>query len=327
MSANRLTPTHLLLPALLAALTACTPSRTAAPPATTPPAEHPAPVLALGPTTSIESFLNPFPGIYSGAEPADPTELQELADLGVRTIISVDGSEPDVESARALGMRYVHIPIGYDGPTTHQGLTIARALRDLPGPVYFHCYHGKHRGPTACAVAAVLTGRATNDQALDLLTQAGTSPNYAGLWESVRGATPADAASLDFADNEFPEVVHPDGLVATMVAIGRALDHLELLRDTAFSTNADHPDLVATNEAGRMADDLRRLAEPSAARIPAGAADDYDRMLVRTAELARSLENLLLDRDTAAPPTTDSLGAALTRLARSCDDCHRLFRD
>lgn len=289
-----------------------------------PPAD---PVVSLSPSISIESFLEPFPGVYSGGEPQGREELEQLAGLGIKTIISVDGSEPDVEAARALGMRYVHVPIGYDGLTPDQSLVIARALRDLPGPVFFHCYHGKHRGPAAAAVAAVLLGRATSDQALAFLTTAGTSTNYAGLWSCVREATPADAWLLDGAPDDFPEVVHPDGLVATMVAAGRALDHLKLLRDADFGPHPDHPDLVATNEAGRLADDLRRLAQESADKVAAGTADDYDRMMVRSAELAQALEDLLLARDTRQAPTHDDLAAALTTLSRSCDDCHRVFRD
>lgn len=292
------------------------------------PASQPTdPVVTLAPTISIESFLAPFPGIYSGGEPQDREELEQLASLGVKTIISVDGSEPDLETAHALGLRYVHIPIGYDGLTEEQGLSVARALRDLPGPVYFHCYHGKHRGPAACAMAAILTGRATNEQALAFMSQAGTSVNYAGLWECVRGAAPASAAALNAAPHDFPEVVHPDGLVATMAVSGRTLDALKLLRGVEWGQHPQHPDLVASNEAGRLADDFRRLAEPSRARAEAGSGDDFDRMMIRTAELAQSLEDLLLARERADAPTSDALAAALTSLSRSCDDCHHAFRD
>lgn len=292
-----------------------------------PASSTPAPTLTLAPTISIESFLEPFPGVYSGGEPQGREELEQLAALGVKTIISVDGSEPDVETARQLGMRYVHVPIGYDGLETDQSLTIARALRDLPGPVFFHCYHGKHRGPAAAATAAVLTGRATNDEALAFLTTVGTSPNYAGLWACVREASADDAWMIDAAPADFPEVVHPDGLVGTMAAVGRALDNLKLLRDVSWAAHPDHPDLVGANEAGRLADDMRRIAEESAGKIAQGTADDYDRMMVRSAELAQSLEDLLLARDSGAPPTTDAITSALTALSRSCDDCHRTFRD
>lgn len=293
-------------------------------PATTPATSE---VVTLAPKISIESFLEPFDGVYSGGEPQGREELEQLAALGVKTIITVDGSEPDVETARELGMRYVHVPIGYDGLSDEQALAVSRALRDLPGPVFFHCYHGKHRGPAACALAMVMTGRATNDQALAFMTQAGTSQNYQGLWDVVRNASPVGDSVLDAAPGDFPEVVHPDGLVATMSAAGRTLDNLKLIRDVAWGTHPEHPDLVATNESGRLADDLRRLAETARARTTEGTADEYDRLMIKSADLAQAMEDLLLARDSAAAPTTDQLTAALTALSRSCDECHRGYRD
>ena len=43
--------------------------------------------------------------------------MKRLADMGVKTILSVDGKTPDVEAAKKLGMRYVHVPIQYRGIT------------------------------------------------------------------------------------------------------------------------------------------------------------------------------------------------------------------
>ena len=79
-----------------------------------------------------------------------------LQEQGVRTIISVDAAEPDVALAEAFGMRYVHIPIGYGAVDAKTKLKLTRAVRDLPRPIYVHCHHGKHRGPTAAALALVL---------------------------------------------------------------------------------------------------------------------------------------------------------------------------
>jgi hypothetical protein len=40
----------------------------------------------------------------------------------VKTIVSVDGGKPDVETARKHGIRYVHLPIGYDATDCTAGL-------------------------------------------------------------------------------------------------------------------------------------------------------------------------------------------------------------
>ncbi len=34
-----------------------------------------------------------------------------------------------------------------------QVVLVAKAVKELPGPLYIHCHHGKHRGPTAAALA------------------------------------------------------------------------------------------------------------------------------------------------------------------------------
>ncbi|MBU6208995.1 MAG: hypothetical protein KGR22_03710, partial [Planctomycetes bacterium] len=47
--------------------------------------------------------------VWSGSVPEGDAGFDSLTSLGVRTIISVDGALPDLERARARGMRYVHL--------------------------------------------------------------------------------------------------------------------------------------------------------------------------------------------------------------------------
>src|SRR6185369_1160846 len=44
--------------------------------------------------------------VLSGAQPEGEAAFRELADLGVKTVISVDGARPDVASAHKFGLRY-----------------------------------------------------------------------------------------------------------------------------------------------------------------------------------------------------------------------------
>src|SRR5262245_19658660 len=67
--------------------------------------------------------------LYSGGNPEGDAGFASLQQLGVRTVISVDGARPDVERARTYGLRYVHLPIGYDGVPEGQALRLARAVR------------------------------------------------------------------------------------------------------------------------------------------------------------------------------------------------------
>src|SRR5690349_7708804 len=53
--------------------------------------------------------------LVSGAAPETEQAFKDLQALGIKTILTVDGAQPDVETAKRHGMRYVHLPIGYDG--------------------------------------------------------------------------------------------------------------------------------------------------------------------------------------------------------------------
>src|SRR5690606_19020075 len=82
---------------------------------------------------------------------------------------------------------------------------IARAIRDLPGPVYIHCHHGKHRGPAAAAAAAVNLGLVSPAEAVAFMKTAGTADSYAGLYACVMEADAATKTELDAAPSDFPE--------------------------------------------------------------------------------------------------------------------------
>src|SRR5688572_28625302 len=53
--------------------------------------------------------------LYSGGLPGGEPGFRTLQRLGIRTLITVDGARPDVATAKRYGMRYVHLPFGYDG--------------------------------------------------------------------------------------------------------------------------------------------------------------------------------------------------------------------
>src|SRR4051794_15740036 len=53
--------------------------------------------------------------VYSGSVPEGDEGFASLHSLGIKTVISVDGMQPDVEAAGRYGLGYVHLPFGYDG--------------------------------------------------------------------------------------------------------------------------------------------------------------------------------------------------------------------
>lgn len=257
--------------------------------------------------------------LISGAVPEGDPAFDELKAMGVKTIISVDGATPDVARAAARGMRYVHIPITYSDVPEKQQLEIARAIRDLPGPVYIHCHHGKHRSPAATAAAAVALGLATPEAAVAFMKKAGTAPNYAGLYQCVAEATVVSASALSAASNEFPAVQKPEGMVAAMVEVDVAYEHLQDIRAAGWVTPRDHPDLVPAAEAGRLADQMRFSGEDprSLAKGP-----DYAKMLADAVEVASALEAGIVRGE-----SKDQLEARWKLVAASCKECHAVYRD
>lgn len=264
--------------------------------------------------------------VFSGGLPEGEAAFKELADMGVKTIISVDGMTPDVQSARKYGLRYVHLPHGYDGIPEQRAKELAKAVRDLSDPVYIHCHHGKHRSPAAASVACVSAGLISADQAVPILTLAGTNRGYKGLYESARNASALDAALLDELQVEFREVQEIPPMAEAMVQLSHAHDHLKLIAETGWSTPGDHPDLDPAHEAllnRELYTELLRTEE--VARQP----DDFRAWLKDSEAAARELETELRKLGSAAsaasPPRR--LTELAARISANCKACHVRYRD
>lgn len=283
-------------------------------PATAPSAAEPA-----SDEHALHNVIRVSDKIISGAVPEGDAGFDELAAMGVRTVLSVDGAAPDVERARARGMRYVHLPVGYHGIDGDRQLEIARAVRDLPGPVYIHCHHGKHRGPAAAASAAVALGALSADEGVAFMKRAGTADHYAGLYACVAEESAADAAALDAAPSEFPEVAPTPGFVKAMAEAQMAYDHLVEVRDAGWTVPAHHPDLVPIAEAGRLADLLRVGVEDE--RV-ASEPEDFAQLMLDAAGKAQAFEDALA----AGAPGAD-LTERLKLVGASCKACHVRHRD
>ena len=172
------------------------------------------------------------PGFWSGGEPEGDEAFEALAALGVKTIVSVDGSPPDLKSAHRHGIRYIHVPIKYDGVTRDQAALLVAASRSSDGPIFVHCHHGKHRGPTAAAIMMMGNGDWDSGSATDWLREAGTDPLYRGLFAAVKDFRPLRPEELAEVDPEdLPEVAEVPDLVTSMVEIDERFDRLGRLAD------------------------------------------------------------------------------------------------
>ena len=286
-----------------------------APPAVAPKS---GPGQAL-PSRELHNLHRVTPGILGGSSPESEDAFAELAALGVKTIVSVDGARPNVAAARRHGLRYVHLPIGYDGIRPARVAELIAAAKRSGGPVYVHCHHGRHRGPAAMAVMCAGTEGWEPDRRRAFLEQAGTGKEYAGLYASVVDLPVPEPGAIARV-GELPEVATTSSTVEAMVMIDEHLERLKSSRATGFQSVPGHPDIAVAHEAVLLWEQWRELV-----RSPDSAARglNYEELLAEAERVASALKSALADPK-GQPADREQ---ALRQVEASCVACHRAHRN
>jgi protein tyrosine phosphatase (PTP) superfamily phosphohydrolase (DUF442 family) len=258
--------------------------------------------------------------LVSGSSPEGDVGFESLRSLGIKTIITVDGARPEVDRARKFDLRYVHLPIGYDGISQEQANRLARAVRDLPGPIYLHCHHGKHRGPAAAAVAEFcLDAKCTAAAAIQIMKRAGTDPHYTGLIAAPNRIHHPSRDELAAAASDFPESASIPALAQAMVEIDATWDNLQAIRKADSKTPKDQADLDPPHEALQLLERFREFGRRDEIRLRP---EEFRKWLSDAEKSAASLEEWL--RSKSAPA---QLEMAFQRCKASCIQCHAKYRD
>jgi protein tyrosine phosphatase (PTP) superfamily phosphohydrolase (DUF442 family) len=314
---------------VLALLTGC--GKSSPPVATEAQTASSTPVTAAGESPAAKAVIEKISAshlpnpvrlhekVISGGLPEGDEAFAELKTLGIKTVVSVDGAKPDIATAEKYGMRYVHLPHGYDGVPEERGKELAKAVRDLPGPIYIHCHHGKHRSPAAAAVACIGAGFLQHNDAATVLKIAGTSESYRGLFESADSARKFESAVLDELKAEFPPVAKLPAMAEAMVQIEHLHDHLKAIEKAGWKTPADKPALVPDHEALLLREQFTELLRTKDVQSRPKKFQD----LTREAEAAsQALEDGL--RAGLEPEAASKL---LVAVSNNCKTCHQAFRD
>lgn len=264
--------------------------------------------------------------VYSGGLPEGDDAFAELKALGVKTIISVDGAKPDVLSARKFGLRYIHLPHGYDGIPSIRGLELAKAVRELEGPLYIHCHHGKHRSPAAATVACVVAGLLDKEQAVGVLQLAGTSPHYIGLYKAAAEASPVESSVLDNLDVEFVATAPIPPMAEAMVALERQLDLFKLISEAEWGVPAKHPDLVPAHQSLLFREEFTEMLRMDEVQETSA---DFKRMLRESEVHTEEMKAILNDIGKRKPGAAERvrLDQLLSKVSQQCKQCHTQFRD
>jgi protein tyrosine phosphatase (PTP) superfamily phosphohydrolase (DUF442 family) len=273
----------------------------------------------------IENAFRLSPQLYSGGDPRGIDALSALKALGIKTIISVDGVIPDVETAKKLGIRYVHLPIGYDGVPRDQAVRMVKAVKTLPGPVYVHCHHGIHRGPASAAICGIASEGWSSERAADWMKQAGTSADYRGLYASVRDFVPPTAQEVAESGAELPERSEVPAFVEMMVKVDERWDILKAIQKAGFKPPAGHPDVDPAAEALQL---LELFRESSRLPESRDKGDDFLKEMTSAEHLASEFyESMAKHAKQASPDSLKELQASFTATAKSCKSCHVRYRD
>ena len=273
-----------------------------------------------GEPEGLHRFIRWSDKLVQGAQPEGDEAFRNLAAMGVTTVISVDGSSPDIERAHKYGLVYVHAPIGYDGVPRAQALVIIEAVKRSEGSVYVHCHHGKHRGPAGMMVARITLEDLSNDEAVECLKTSGTSAKYEGLYKDTLEFKAPTAEEMATVPAKLPERVMPDGMRATMVDVSARWEHLQSSRNQDWGVPKESPDVSPPHEA-RMLWELYRESARTGQWKTYCDTDQFTNLLAEGEKSAIALEKALRAAD------QDAADTHYKALKQNCNACHALFRN
>jgi len=265
--------------------------------------------------SGIENLIQVTDGIYSGGEP-NLAGLEQLQALGVKILVSVDGLSPDREAAEKLGMRYVHIPMGYDGIDSVQLQDFVTLMTQQQSKIFFHCHHGKHRGPAAVAACLLIAKKVSKENAIQFMRGAGTAKEYAGLYRSIE-----ELNTSAYQPQQFSQLLtksRPKSMAQWMAELDRAWETVQEQQKKA-ETEIDASQLAIIAEAFR-----------ESARV-AGNDRDFNGDPAATEKLVRWLSECEKEtreiQEQVQNKAHQKTRALLEALAKNCADCHTEYRN
>ncbi len=132
----------------------------------------------------LPNFDKVNPELYRGGQPASGG-LQQLVDLRIKTIVNLRGKGEGVTKeegeARALGLRFFHVPFERSGRPRDADMKLVLSILKTPEyqPVFVHCKRGADRTGTVIAIYRITHDGWTSEQA-----KAEANRHGMHLWES-----------------------------------------------------------------------------------------------------------------------------------------------
>jgi tyrosine-protein phosphatase SIW14 len=124
--------------------------------------------------------------LYRGAQPK-PGDFQELANLGIKTVVNLRGKGEGVmkeeAKARSIGLRYFNIPFERAGRPHDADIEQVLSIINTPEyqPVFVHCKQGADRTGTVIAVYRIAHDGWTSKEAKAEANRYGMHPWEIGM--------------------------------------------------------------------------------------------------------------------------------------------------
>ena len=148
----------------------------------------------------IKRFAYLNANVARGGQP-DSEGIRWLKNQGFRTIISLRPSDSEREEARALGMRFMELPVdagawGSAPPTSAQLDSFFLAVTDTTQlPVFFHCKRGADRTGMFCALYRIQVDHWTHEEAVAEMQAFGYNDFFRDLIHVVERYEPRPVAA------------------------------------------------------------------------------------------------------------------------------------
>lgn len=199
---------------------------------------------------------------------------------------------------------------------------IAKAVHQASQPVYVHCHHGKHRGPSAAALSMVLLGDWSPDKAIEAMKISKTGAKYTGLYQCVRESSKANETDFSQLPDEFPSVASVENMVEAMVNIQHIYDHLLLCEESGWKQPEDHPDIDPPHEALLLKE----------AFVELGRSDEVQKHDQAFHAMLSASERAAAGLESALQKVTDDEGLQRVntywnQIGKSCNACHSVYRN
>jgi protein tyrosine phosphatase (PTP) superfamily phosphohydrolase (DUF442 family) len=287
--------------------------------------QHTAGRTLVKPITTLPSAFRFTDKVCCGPAPADERDFQKLKDLGIKSVICVDGTAPDAVTGKRYGMMSVHVPTTYDGISADTARVLARAVKDLPAPVYIHCNCGINRAPAAASMALITLGEMSAEDGVKNMNTIGVQKIFQGLYSCVEKATKVDARVLEMLEVRLKERAETQPIVKTMDDMKKYWKHLDNAAKTGWKMTEDERTDAAKDATELVVRSIELRKLPGMKNRPA----DFQKFVADGESAAVALEKVLNNREikTLQSQDIDVLKDRFNAVTKSCVDCHTPYRD